>query len=330
MSDALMRHWQMLRLVPRAPVKASTARLRDKLAERGFDIDIRSVQRDLHKLSTQFPLICDNKRPNGWSWARGANLFDVPGIDLHTALAFVLASEHLAHLLPHATVDYLKPHIARSQNVIEKAQDCGVGAWNRAVRAIPSTLPTQPPSIDREVLEAVHDALTAHRQLDVVYRRRGEEDDRTYVVNPLGLVYRDAIAYLVCTLWHYQDVKQLAVHRIVSAELTDNVATGPEDFDLDAYIDAGEFAFKLGADPIHLVARFDERAAVRLLETPIAADQTSSVADDGRVQICATLHDTVQLRVWLRSYGYLCEVMQPQALRDELAEDARKAAANYA
>jgi len=46
MSDTLMRYWQMLRLVPRHPVKVSTAERKQCLADEGFDsraIDITLV-----------------------------------------------------------------------------------------------------------------------------------------------------------------------------------------------------------------------------------------------------------------------------------------------
>jgi len=42
-----------------------------------------------------------------------------------------------------------------------------------------------------------------------------------YTVNPLGLVMRDGTTYLVCTLLDYTDIRQLAMHRMGSAQLLD-------------------------------------------------------------------------------------------------------------
>jgi predicted DNA-binding transcriptional regulator YafY len=70
-SDALHRQWLMLRLIPRAPRKIDSAGLESALREQGQHIDRRSIQRDLHKLSALFPIVCDDShKPFGWSWMR--------------------------------------------------------------------------------------------------------------------------------------------------------------------------------------------------------------------------------------------------------------------
>ena len=46
----------------------------------------------------------------------------------------------------------------------------------------------------------------------------------------------------------------------------------------------------------------------------MAADQQLSPLPDGRFRMTATVHDTVQLRLWLQSQGGFIEVLQPAAL----------------
>ena len=45
--DTLFRYLTMLQLIPRFPGRIATPVLKEKLAERGFKIDTRSLQRDL-------------------------------------------------------------------------------------------------------------------------------------------------------------------------------------------------------------------------------------------------------------------------------------------
>ena len=54
------------------------------------------------------------------------------------------------------------------------------------------------------------------------------------------------LIYLVCTLWNYQDIRQLALHRVKPAVMTDVAATLPADFDLDGYIEEQEFHYRSG------------------------------------------------------------------------------------
>lgn len=72
--DTLQRLLVTLQLIPRHPGRIATPTLQEKLAERGFEIDLRSLQRDLkEKLSVHFPLICDETaRPYRWSFSSAA------------------------------------------------------------------------------------------------------------------------------------------------------------------------------------------------------------------------------------------------------------------
>lgn len=329
MSNALLRHWQMLSLIPRAPRKIDAATMHTELIERGFHVDLRSVQRDLIKLSARFPLVTNEvMKPYGWSWAKDADTFDVPGMDRHTALAFALADRHLACLLPHATLDHLQPYFGRAAAVLD-ADANALRAWRDSVRVLPTGLPMAPPVTDQDVLERVQDGLLGRRKLVVRYRPRGQDEARSYDVHPLGLVHRDHIAYLVAVFFDYSNPVQLAVHRFESVEVTNEPGRVPDGFDLDDYIASGEFGYLVGEQPLALVVLLQRNVAIRLYETPMAADQQLIDLVDGRVEVRATVANTAQLRVWLRGHGRLCEVAAPAELRAELAAEAADVVASY-
>lgn len=331
MQDTLLRHWTMLRRIPRYPRKIATAKIAQALDEAGYGVSRRSLERDLIKLTTVFPLVCDDQhKPFGWSWSRDAEAFDLPGLDLHSALAFRLAAEHLRHLLPESTRSYLEPHFARAVRVLGEMDDNALSTWPAKVRVLPPGQALLPPTIDRDLLERVHAGLLSEHQLLVRYHRRGETELRDYVVHPHGLVWRGAVAYLICTLWEYETPIQLAVHRMVEVS-SDAVPRRPlPGFSLDAYIASKAFDFRLADDAIALDVLLDAQAAVGIGETPLSDDQVLTDTADGRVRLCAQVADTVQLRSWLRSFGDRVEVLAPAPLRAEFAEAARRLAARYA
>ena len=324
MSEALTRQWQMLRLVPRAPRKVSTDTLEHELRERGFDAHRRSIQRDLQKLSAAFPLVCETEsKPYGWSWARDAEPFDVPGLDLHAALAFHMASDALVRVLPAATRRALGPHIARAQRTLDGLQALHpLAAWRGKVRVLAPGLPRKAPDIAPGVLEAVQTALFEERQLLVRYRRRGETDEHSWDVHPLALVSREAFAYLVCRIHTYDDVRQLALHRIASATCVEAPCRTSPPIDVDAYVRSGAFGFVVTDEPVALEVLLDPVAATTHIEAPIADDQRTAVDVDGRVRLTATVPNTTELRVWLRGLGPLAEVVRPASIRRELAAEA--------
>ena len=91
--DRLFRHLALLRLIPREPRSISTAELLQKLRAEQFDLDLRTLQRDLTgRLGLDFPLLCDeSQRPFRWSFPKDTPQFDLPALDTPTALAFALA-----------------------------------------------------------------------------------------------------------------------------------------------------------------------------------------------------------------------------------------------
>src|SRR3989304_2198869 len=101
--DTLLRQWSMLRKIPRHPGSVGTRALKDKLEEEGFRVDIRTIQRDLEKLSGPFPLASHEQgKAFRWQWAEDGQVMDIPGMEPPAALAFRLAEEYLAPLLPQA------------------------------------------------------------------------------------------------------------------------------------------------------------------------------------------------------------------------------------
>jgi predicted DNA-binding transcriptional regulator YafY len=313
MADTLLRQWTMLRLIPRAPRKIDTADLERLLLAEGFEVNRRSIQRDLNTLSTRFPLLCDmREKPYGWCWDAHAVL-DVPGMDPTTALTFALAERFLNHVLPPSTLRRMEPHFRQARALLDHVDHPGMAQWPEKVRILPRGLKLLAPEIDQGVLDTVYEALLRERRFSARYRPT-EAAETTYEVNPLGLVLRDAVTYLVCTLWRYEDVLQFALHRMQAAEILDQPATRPEGFDLDAYIAAGHFASPYSAEPVRLEALFDADAAYHLRETRLSEDQALFDRPDGRVLVRATVADTGELRWWLLGFGEAVEVLSPKDL----------------
>lgn len=317
----------MLRLVPRHPQKIGTASLHRKLEEQGYVIDLRSVQRDLNKLSALFPLISDDHSPAGWSWKPDAQLLDVPGMDAHTAIAFRLVEQQLVHHLPRTSLDALRPHFKVARELLGRLKQEGLPSWGEKVRATPRGQPLLPPQVAPTVLSAVYEALLKERRLEVRYRNRsGKESNGT--IHPLGLVFRDALPVLVCTWFDFKDdVRQLALPRIAKAKVLEERRKTPKGFQLAAYVDEGFTSLKLSPRPIKLVVRFHPEAAPSVLETPLHKEQCARAEKDGWVRVEATVADTRVLRGWLLSFGAALEVLEPAAVREgvrQALKDAHK------
>ncbi len=327
-NDTILRLLTMLRMIPRHPRRIETAEVERKLGDEGFHVTRRTIQRDLHRLSRAFPLTSDDHRPMGWSWMQDGAILDLPGMDPSTALTFVLAESFLAPLLPRTTLRKMQPYLKQARKVLDSLPGNDLRGWPSKVRVIHRGPPLQLPDIDGTIQEAVHQGLLEGRRLAAQYRPRTTNKVERYEVNPLGLVFKEGIAYLVCTLWNYTDIKQLALHRFQQVEVLQTPAMVPEGFELGRYIQEGEFMYSVG-EQIRLEAIFNREAAFHLHETPLSADQMITDLDEARAIVRATVHDTAELRWWLLGFGAQVEVVVPVTLREEFREMALGMAALY-
>jgi len=317
MSETFLRQWAMMRLVPRAPRKIATSLMQQRLLGEGFDVNLRTIQRDLKSLSVIFPLISDERdKPFGWSWA-GHDVFDIPGMDPPTALTFSLVEQFLEPVLPRSGLDHLRPHFSQARHVLKDVANPRLGRWLDKVRLLSRNLKLIPAEVDVEALDTVYEALLTDKRFSAVYRRRGEDTAQEYEVNPLGLVFFDEVIYLVCTLWDYGDIKQLALHRFQAVSLSEKRRTKPKGFNLDDYIQSGEFDYLVTTKKIKLDMLMDKTAAEKLFETPLSEEQTLREQADGRMRVKAAVDDTEQLRWWLQGYGAQVEIIGPKKLRQE-------------
>ena len=331
MNDTSIRRLETLRLIPRAPHWITTSELVKKLANLDHKVTQRTIQRDLIDLSVVFPLDYEVKgRTNCWRWASDAEVIDLPGMNPQTALSFFLAEQYLYEMLPPSATETLEPHFNKAREVLHESQAKKLDGWIDKVRILPETQRLIPPAMKSEVVEVVYTSLLEGKPFSATYRKKGKQKNSDYeLINPLGLVFRSRVIYLVATLWGYDNPIQLALHRFNSATILDDEKNSiPENFNLDKYIEAGHFDYQAG-DKIKLELLFSEGAIDHLRETPLSRDQTLLNSHDGRVQLQATVQSTDRLRWWLRGFGTEVEIIKPTSLRKEFAEESRGVAQIY-
>ncbi len=323
--STLQRQWLMLRAIPRPPRVIGTADLMARLTSAGYSVDVRTIQRDLNNLSTLLPLDSDQCKPQGWRWLPNAGQFDIPGLEPQAALAFHMAESHLRTVLPASTLETLRPWFDTARAVLDD-QGNGLAKWAKKIRVLPRGLPQKVPVIRPEVQAAVYQAVLQDNKLSILYGRNADTKDRDQgtrrVISPLALVVRDGIVYLVCVFDGHSDPRQLALHRMTSAELLSDPAQRPKGFSIDSYIAEGEFGVPFNPRPIKLEAEFYRSVARQLQESPISEDQTIHEVDKDNVLLRATVPDTLELRLWLKSFGDEVAILKPVALRREFREMA--------
>lgn len=318
--QTLARQWAMLKGIPRSPLKVTTTELISKLQDEGFSTSRRTIERDLHALSAQFPLALDDRsKPFGWSWAKDANFEFMPRLTSSQAVALMLARTHLRDLLPQAMHKELAPIFDTAMQTLSGS---GWKDWHKRTAVVPMGIAHIPPKLSSEVLMVVQSALAHRRCISAQYRAKGSEQTKPMTIHPLGLLSRGPVLYLICTLFDYEDVRQLALHRLSRPFETDIPAREPVEFDFQQYVKTAARLFESNGK-IRLVAHFDAPAAEHLREMPISVDQTwLALGDTGKVEISATVEDDQTLRWWLLGFGSQVSISSPTSMRKWIANES--------
>ena len=327
MSDTTLRHLAMLREIPGRPGKITATQLHQKLEAQGFVIDKRSVERDLHSLSTHFALVSDNAKPAGWSWEKHGDPMQFPSMGLSAAITWQLLERHLTPLLPLALLQDLKPQFDQSRKALAQLKDAPLGRWSERIAAISPGLELMPPKIPDRVREVVNEALLRECQFEASYLAVERKSPTTYRFHPLGLVMRGGVLYLVATVDDFTDPRQWPLHRMAQAELLETRANAPRGFDFKHYVHQMQaFDFPTGR-MIQLELVVNEWLARHLSESRLSDDQRITPTQDGKLaRITATVMETQQLEWWLRSLGANVSVKKPVALRRRIRAEAKTVA----
>lgn len=327
--ETLSRQWELLKIIPLRGQGKTAAELTQALTDQGFQISKRTVERDLNDLSLVFPLLTDDScSPQRWSWMDEKDL-QLPGISVVEAVMLQLVEGTLQQILP---VDMLQGLSGRFQQARRKLQALEQSNQNARlldkIAVVSPGLPMLPPKTSPILYEAVQRALTEQQQLQARYTSVYHQQQKDYTLNPLGLVQRGHITYLVATVAPYSDVRLFALHRFEILALHDSPLKVPADFTLSDYLKTGALQFA-NDKSIQLTARVRPELARLLAEAPLSEDMLFQPSDNDWQQLTASVHHGWQLEWWILSHSSQIEVLAPLELRQRIIEKLRATVALY-
>jgi predicted DNA-binding transcriptional regulator YafY len=148
------------------------------------------------------------------------------------------------------------------------------------------------------------------------------DGDEPQVMNPYGLVRHSTAWHLVGYDHERGRVRHMRLDRIDAVELTDDRFERPSGYrtppgGLDTPPDR----------TVRVVFSADVAGSVRVGPS-IHVEETKSLGD-GRLLMTLRTHHELELMPWLLSWGTHARVLEPPALRQRLAREARRLAAQY-
>ncbi|MGW0180611.1 helix-turn-helix transcriptional regulator [Nocardia sp. NPDC003345] len=275
-----------------------------------LEVSVATARRDLEALSTAgVPVYPQAGRGGGWSLIGGART-DLSGLTAGEARALFLLTGPSAEAVPEARSalrKLLRALPATFRGEAEAAADAVVidpAGWGRTGRELPETV--------RQLQQAV----VRRRRVVLRYRGRGGEATER-VVDPWGLIDKDALWYLVAGTDHGR--RTYRVDRILHAEPTDLRSDRPAGLDLPAVWAEIVEEMEQRRATTAATALISERLLPILRDRQGRHCEVLGAAPDGRVRVRLTAHTPRAVAEQLAGWGTDIEVIEPAAVRDELA-----------
>jgi predicted DNA-binding transcriptional regulator YafY len=181
-----------------------------------------------------------------------------------------------------------------------------------------------------EVLETLTRAWSQGKMVRLWHQRTdntvNEYTFAPYVMEPYAV---GQTAYVIGQCEACDGLRTFKVERIRRIELTANSYTIPEQFNLYTLLENAWGIWYTEEKPVMVKLRFHPRVAARVQETRWHRSEEVTPQEDGSLLWQAQIAAPQEMLPWIRGWGADVEVLEPEALRSQIAEELRRAAAQY-
>jgi predicted DNA-binding transcriptional regulator YafY len=280
-----------------------------------LEVSERTIHRDMDALSgAGIPVVAARGTGGGWSLL-GEYRTDLTGLTeteiqslFVTKPAKLLADLRLEKAADGALLKLLASLPSTFRQGAERTRQrihVDVSGWSRREEAVP-------------FLPVLQEALWLERYVQIAYERGEHGETVQRVIAPFGLVAKGSVWYLVGAVDGH--VRSYRVSRIAQAEVLNERATIPEDFDLAQYWEQSSSAFKANA-PNYLASFWvSPEVWQRLWFAGRFARVTETEEVDSRGWRKAVVGFDVEEMAceYAVSFGPYLEVIEPASLREKV------------
>lgn len=169
-----------------------------------------------------------------------------------------------------------------------------------------------------ELLPQLMRAVLEKRKCHVEYRARGAEETKQMTALPYALLFHSGSVYLVVNVPPHTNYVYLALQRIQSLEVTDEVFERSPDFVLKDYLKDHFGIWR--EDPVEVVLRFDRTVAPTIAERTWHPTQEIRHLSNGGLELRMKAGPSEELISWILRWGHFCEAVSPDSLRRNVHE----------
>lgn len=321
----VIRQWQILREVESRRTGVTIHELAEKV-----HVSTRTIRRDLQALQEAGFSVYDEGEENETKrWRLNAAPFRAvqEGLSVADVAALYLSRTVVEGLSGWPLADELRAAFAKIDL-----------ALNPRMREFLSTLPevisakTGPRAdsqsaaglvgVTRRLFEAARD----RRIVEMRYFSAASNRSKSYTVQPYRLALAQGGLYLVAWVPAYEEFRTFAAERIERLSVTEDTFKKTRDLPADL------FRSSMGVywgEPERIEIWFAPRVAMLVRGRVWHESQALDIQEDGSLKMTLDVCNDSALRSWVLGFGASARVLRPHALAQSIADECRRAAAQY-
>jgi proteasome accessory factor B len=285
-----------------------------------LEVSSKSIQRDLEFMRDrlQLPLEFDRHR-SGYFYTEEVNAFPAAQITEGELFALVVAEKALQQ---YRGTSFEKPLLS---------------AIKKMERSLPDTISLDLADIDRtisfrtraepilnlKIFNALARATASRRQLQLIYRKPGQLETETRIVDPYHLANINGEWFLFAFDHLRNDIRTFVPGRIRSVSQTGKTFQRAPKFSLERRL-RDSFGVQSGQGNFEVIIRFAADVADYIREKKWHDSQQLSELPGGKVELRMQLSGLAEVERWVLSWGGNAKVIRPPELVASVKLAARR------
>ncbi len=287
---------------------------------RGIEVCTKTVHRDLEFMRDRLGLpLAFAHAHNGYHYTEPVESFPAMQISEGELFALLVAEKALAAYRGTAFEAPLSSAFKKISAGLPDSVSLHLAEWEKTVSFHTSAEPV----VNLETFNLLAKAVGARQQLRLRYRKPGQSEPETRVVDPYHLGNINGDWFLFAHDHLRADLRTFAPARVLAAEPTGRTFAPPKKFSLRERL-RDSFGVHSGQGDFKVVLRFHERVADYVREKRWHPSQELVERPDGGVELRVKLSSLLEVTRWVLSWGGDCRVAAPQELAEAVHAAARK------
>ena len=285
-----------------------------------LEVSTKSIQRDLDFMRDRLELPIEyHPQKFGYHYTGEVTSFPTMHITEGELVALVIAEKALEQ---YRGTQFEKPLLSAIRKIEQSLPDT-ISLNLADIEQTISFRTRAEPILNLEIFDALAKATASRRQLELTYRKAGNREGESRLVDPYHLANINGEWYLFAFDHARKDIRTFVPSRVSAVKQTGKTFARPQKFSLEKRL-RDSFGVHSGDGQFDVLLRFDTRVADYVREKKWHESQQLREMKNGGVELGLKLSSLMEIQRWVLSWGGDVRVIKPRELIAIVREAAKK------